>query len=149
MSVARSNPFIVETLIINGSTVVDGIRPQSEIFNFLIGAEDIGDRAAYLQRMAAFLGLADLEGATVEYRVMGIQVATAPIHVAPVDPQPVTTLSTAKALWQAFGDIPVDEEGLIEEAFGDFEVGTDRENVWAWFERTFPGFSLIKALGLS
>jgi len=37
-------------------------------------------------------------------------------------------------LWNAFGDIPVDDEDHIEEDFLHFECGTDRFDVWHWFD---------------
>lgn len=43
----------------------------------------------------------------------------------------------AKDLWEKLGDIPVDVDGEIEEPFLDFEVGTDREEIWHWFEEKF------------
>jgi hypothetical protein len=43
----------------------------------------------------------------------------------------------AKDLWSKLGDIPVLENGEIEEEFLHFEIGTDRETIWDWFEFTF------------
>jgi hypothetical protein len=42
-----------------------------------------------------------------------------------------------KALWNLLGDKPTDEDGNLWEWFLDFEIGTDREEIWHWFEETF------------
>lgn len=39
-----------------------------------------------------------------------------------------------KIFWSKLGDIPVDEDGIIEESFEHFEEGTDVEEIWHWFE---------------
>lgn len=40
----------------------------------------------------------------------------------------------AKTLWQQLGNVPVNDDGELEEAFLHFESGTDREDIWSWFE---------------
>jgi len=40
-------------------------------------------------------------------------------------------------LWARLGDIPVDSDECIEEGFEDFPIGTDRQDIWHWFEETF------------
>ncbi len=54
------------------------------------------------------------------------------------------TLEIAKKLWDQLGDIPVDEDDNLDEDFiiangSDtvFEKGTDKFEVWHWFEDTF------------
>ena len=42
-----------------------------------------------------------------------------------------------RRLWEKLGNIPVNADGEIEEKFLDFEVGEDRETIWAWFEEEF------------
>ena len=38
-------------------------------------------------------------------------------------------------LWHEFGDVPMDPETeQIEAPFLDFSVGTDREDIWHWFD---------------
>lgn len=37
-------------------------------------------------------------------------------------------------LWERLGDIPVDDDGCIEEDFMGYETGTDREEIWNWFD---------------
>lgn len=39
-----------------------------------------------------------------------------------------------KALWEKLGNVPVNNDGDIEEPFLHFGVGTDREDIWHWFE---------------
>jgi hypothetical protein len=41
------------------------------------------------------------------------------------------------ALWSLLGDIPVSEDDEIEEAFLNFEIGTDKLEIWHWFEDEF------------
>ena len=41
-----------------------------------------------------------------------------------------------RKLWEILGDIPVNDNE-IEEPFLHFEVGTDRFEIWYWFEETF------------
>tara|TARA_R110001592_G_scaffold211167_1_gene462944 strand:- start:637 stop:876 length:240 start_codon:yes stop_codon:yes gene_type:complete len=53
------------------------------------------------------------------------------------------TLEIAKKLWVELGDIPVNEDMELNEEFNPenydavFEIGTDCEEVWHWFEETF------------
>lgn len=44
---------------------------------------------------------------------------------------------TVTELWETLGDIPIDSDETIEEKFLHFPVGTDREDIWHWFEDTF------------
>lgn len=37
-------------------------------------------------------------------------------------------------LWEAFGDIPIDEEECIDTDFAQWEKGTDRFDIWHWFD---------------
>lgn len=38
-------------------------------------------------------------------------------------------------LWKQFGDVPMDPDTeKMEEPFMDFPVGTDREDIWHWFD---------------
>lgn len=43
----------------------------------------------------------------------------------------------AAELWSKLGDIPVNTQEEIEEAFLEFEKGTHREEIWTWFEEKF------------
>jgi hypothetical protein len=42
-----------------------------------------------------------------------------------------------KALWAALGDIPIDDDEAIDIPFLHFLKGTDRYEIWHWFEDTF------------
>lgn len=45
--------------------------------------------------------------------------------------------SKIKALWEEFGDVPMNPETeCIEESWNGFPVGTNREEIWHWFEET-------------
>lgn len=39
-----------------------------------------------------------------------------------------------KRLWKNLGDIPVTEGGVIEQSFYIWDAGTDREEIWHWFD---------------
>lgn len=42
-----------------------------------------------------------------------------------------------QTLWNHLGDVPINEDGEIQESFLHFEAGTDREDIWHWFEWFF------------
>ena len=42
-------------------------------------------------------------------------------------------------LWQLFGDIPIDDSDDILEDFLGFGVGTNRFDIWHWFDERYPG----------
>lgn len=42
-----------------------------------------------------------------------------------------------KTLWEQLGDIPINDNDEIDEKFLDFPKGTDRFEIWHWFEETF------------
>lgn len=46
-------------------------------------------------------------------------------------------LAKAKDLWKILGNIPVNENDEIEESFLDFPIGTDKFEIWHWFEEEF------------
>lgn len=51
-----------------------------------------------------------------------------------------------KDLWLEFGDVPMDPETeCIEEEWNGFPAGTNREEIWHWFEETF-GVSVAEDL---
>ena len=39
-----------------------------------------------------------------------------------------------EGLWESLGDIPVDDDGYLEEEFLHWGAGVDREDVWHWFD---------------
>ncbi len=41
-------------------------------------------------------------------------------------------------LWQLFGEIPTNDDDEIEDCFLDFSVGTNRFEVWLWFDGLYP-----------
>lgn len=44
--------------------------------------------------------------------------------------------------WEPLSDIPVDDDGNIEESFCPiplFTKGTNREEIWAWFDALYSG----------
>lgn len=41
-------------------------------------------------------------------------------------------------MWEEFSDTPITDEDLIDEPFYDWEVGTDRFEIWHWFGRQLP-----------
>ena len=51
-------------------------------------------------------------------------------------------LLTLHHLWKQLGDIPVGDDGATEEPFLHFDEGTDREDIWHWFEAQNPDFSV-------
>lgn len=46
----------------------------------------------------------------------------------------IALAEVAKHLWKKLGDVPVNDDGELEEEFLHFPIGTDRETVWSWFE---------------
>lgn len=42
-----------------------------------------------------------------------------------------------KILWDKLGNIPVNENDEIDEPFEHFEIGTDKMDIWHWFEFFF------------
>ena len=44
-----------------------------------------------------------------------------------------------ETLWELFGDIPIDDGDNILEDFLGFEVGTNRFDIWHWFDERYPG----------
>ena len=42
-----------------------------------------------------------------------------------------------KALWFELGDVCINDEGQIDQDWKHFEKGTDRFEIWHWFEETF------------
>lgn len=37
-------------------------------------------------------------------------------------------------LWERLGDVPVDDDGFLTDCFMGYELGTDREEIWHWFD---------------
>lgn len=43
-----------------------------------------------------------------------------------------------ETLWELFGDIPIDDGDNILEDFFGFEAGTNRFDIWHWFDERYP-----------
>nr|DAN25940.1 MAG TPA: hypothetical protein [Caudoviricetes sp.] len=41
-------------------------------------------------------------------------------------------------MWEEFEDIPIDEDECIEVQFYNWEVGTNRYDIWHWFDEYCP-----------
>ena len=52
-----------------------------------------------------------------------------------------------ETFWSELGDIPVNDDGIIQEPFLWWPKGTDREDIWHWFDERYPG-GVIKLMGL-
>ena len=50
-------------------------------------------------------------------------------------------------LWETFGDIPIDDNDLIQQEFLGFPVGTNRMELWKWFYEHYTG-GVAKLTGL-
>lgn len=48
------------------------------------------------------------------------------------------TFEDVKKLWDEFSDVPVDSDDRIERPFLHFEAGTDRFDMWIWFDERCP-----------
>lgn len=49
------------------------------------------------------------------------------------------TIEELRKLWDKFSDVPVDNDDRIERGFMGFEAGTDRFEIWDWFDGQCPG----------
>lgn len=48
--------------------------------------------------------------------------------------------NTLDTMWEKFGDIPVDENGItIEQDFYIWKKGTEKEEIWHWFDSRVDG----------
>ena len=52
-----------------------------------------------------------------------------------------------KTFWNELGDIPVDDDGIIQESFLWWPKGSDREDIWRWFDEKYPG-GVVRLMGL-
>lgn len=50
-------------------------------------------------------------------------------------------------LWSSFGDVGIDDQDRITEPFMDWEAGTDRFEIWHWFDEQYPG-GVVKLMGM-
>lgn len=54
------------------------------------------------------------------------------------------TIKKLTDLWEKFGNIAINNNDEIESQFLHFEKGTDRFEIWHWFEEQNPRFSVGK-----
>lgn len=52
-----------------------------------------------------------------------------------------------ETFWSKLSDIPVDDDGIIQESFLWWPKGTNREDIWHWFDEKYPG-GVAKLMGL-
>lgn len=57
------------------------------------------------------------------------------------------TIEELKKLWDEFSDVPVDNNDGIEREFHGFKVGTDRMEIWKWFDGKCPNGLVKDILG--
>ena len=50
---------------------------------------------------------------------------------------PKMTDKEIELLWESGTDVPVDSNNCIESKWGDFETGTDRDEIWIWFDENY------------
>ena len=60
---------------------------------------------------------------------------------------PVDDYCSLETFWNELGDIPVNNDGIIQESFLWWPKGTDREDIWHWFDEKYPG-GVAKLMGL-
>lgn len=56
-------------------------------------------------------------------------------------------IETLERWWAELGDIPVNDNGIIQESFLWWRKGTDREDIWRWFDEKYSG-GVVKLMGL-
>lgn len=64
--------------------------------------------------------------------------------------EPVELMYPAEKLerfWDEFGDIPIDDNDEILESYLWWPVGTNRFDIWQWFDEKYPG-GVAKLMGL-
>lgn len=44
-----------------------------------------------------------------------------------------------RQLWRLFGDVQIDDNDLVTEPFMDWPVGTNRFDIWRWFDDRYDG----------
>ena len=59
---------------------------------------------------------------------------------------PIDDYCSLETFWNELGDIPVDDDGIIQESFLWWPKGTDREDIWHWFDEKYPG-GVVTLLG--
>ena len=54
---------------------------------------------------------------------------------------------TLERFWDILGNTLVDDNGIIQESFLWWPKGTDREDIWHWFDEKYPG-GVVKLMRL-
>lgn len=67
------------------------------------------------------------------------------VQLAPFFPAAMDEL---KQLWEEFGDVPVNDDDEIQCKFLGFGAGTDRFEVWNWFDQQCPNGLFEDILGV-
>ena len=58
--------------------------------------------------------------------------------ISTVDFPTASTARNWKSCGRSFGEIPIDDEDAILEEFLGFSEGTDRIEIWHWFDENYP-----------
>ena len=48
------------------------------------------------------------------------------------------TSDDLEKLWEIFGEVSINDNDKIEDYFLDFPVGTNRFEIWHWFDEKYP-----------
>lgn len=51
-------------------------------------------------------------------------------------------------LWEEFADVPIDKDECIDEKFYNWEKGTDRYEIWHWFDEKCPNVVNCKKISI-
>ena len=52
-----------------------------------------------------------------------------------------------KELWKEFSEVPVNDDDETERDFLDFPAGTDRMEIWSWFDKKCPNGVVFDLVG--
>lgn len=47
-------------------------------------------------------------------------------------------MTEIEKMWDEFGDVPINDNDEIEKPFYRWEKGTDRFEIWKWFDNNYP-----------
>lgn len=74
-----------------------------------------------------------------------------PETLAPRETTVTATLSLERCrdLFERLSDVPVNDDGQIQDAFLHFKAGTNREDIWHYLEGQNPDFSVAEAMGVA
>jgi hypothetical protein len=81
----------------------------------------------------------------ISFKQDGIRYSFIVMNAGLKNPAPLTAddlhYLTVVSLWNEFGDTPINDEDEITEAWQHFEKGTNRFEIWHWFEESM-GYSI-------